>query len=107
MLLRRLLVRHLLRRLCSARRRDHLGLRVGHRVQPKRERKQRRAQSGEAKKKTRVISQWENVNCDGVFSTGCTNCLEGSPAPTGPCQQSNGLCWALDGGVCPTGTTRC
>jgi hypothetical protein len=29
--------------------------------------KQRRAQSGEAKKKTRVISQWENVNCDEVF----------------------------------------
>jgi hypothetical protein len=64
-------------------------------------------QSGEAKTKTRVISQWENVNCDEVFSTGCTNSLEGSPAPTGPCQQSNGLCWALDGGVCPTGTTLC
>ena len=29
--------------------------------------KQRRANSGEAKKKTRVISQWENVNCDEVF----------------------------------------
>ena len=29
--------------------------------------KQRRAQSGEAKKKTRVISQWENVNCAEVF----------------------------------------
>ena len=29
--------------------------------------KQRRARSGEAKKKTRVISQWENVNCEGVF----------------------------------------
>ncbi len=69
--------------------------------------KQRRAQSGEAKKKTRVISQWENVNCAEVFYTSCTNCLEGSPSPTGPCQQSNGLCWALDGGVCPTGTTLC
>ena len=69
--------------------------------------KQRRANSGEAKKKTRVISQWENVNCDGVFYTSCTNCLEGSPSPTGPCQQSNGLCWALDGEVCPTGTTLC
>ena len=69
--------------------------------------KQRRARSGEAKTKTRVISQWENVNCAEVFSTGCTTCLEGSPSPTGPCQQSNGLCWALDGGVCPTGTTLC
>ena len=69
--------------------------------------KQRRAQSGEAKKKTRVISQWENVNCDAVFYPGCTNCLEDSPSPTGPCQQSNGLCWALDGEVCPTGTTLC
>ena len=71
--------------------------------------KQRRARSGEAKTKTRVISQWENVRCDEVFYTGsgCTNCLEGSPSPTGPCQQSNGLCWALDGGVCPTGTTLC
>ena len=29
--------------------------------------KQRRANSGEAKKKTRVISQWENVNCAEVF----------------------------------------
>ena len=29
--------------------------------------KQRRARSGEAKKKTRVISQWENVNCGEVF----------------------------------------
>ena len=69
--------------------------------------KQRRANSGEAKKKTRVISQWENVNCGGVFYTSCTNCLEDSPSPTGPCQQSNGLCWALDGEVCPTGTTLC
>ena len=71
--------------------------------------KQRRANSGEAKKKTRVISQWENVNCAEVFYTGsgCTNCLEGSPSPTGPCQQSNGLCWALDGEICPTGTALC
>lgn len=71
--------------------------------------KQRRARSGEAKTKTRVISQWENVRCDEVFYTGsgCTNCLEGSPSPTGPCQQSNGLCWALDGEVCPTGTALC
>jgi len=69
--------------------------------------KQRRANSGEAKKKTRVISQWENVNCGEVFYPGCTTCLEDSPSPTGPCQQSNGLCWALDGEVCPTGTTLC
>ena len=60
-MLRRLLVRHLLRRLYKCAEKGRL------KVKMKGHLKQRRARSGEAKKKTRVISQWENVNCEGVF----------------------------------------